>query len=159
MKLRILCVGRLKEKYFSDACREYAKRLTRYADVETVEVADEKAPEELSEALRDKVRSAEGTRLLSHIADTEYVVALAIDGKSMDSAAFASTLDTLMQSGKSDIVFVIGGSLGLSKSVLARADMRWSFSQLTFPHQLFRVMLLEQLYRAFRILRNEPYHK
>lgn len=159
MKLRILCVGRLKEKYFSDACREYAKRLTRYADVETVEVADEKAPEELSEALRDKVRSAEGARLLSHIADTEYVVALAIDGKSMDSAAFASTLDTLMQSGKSDIVFVIGGSLGLSKSVLARADMRWSFSQLTFPHQLFRVMLLEQLYRAFRILRNEPYHK
>ena len=159
MQLRILCVGKLKERFYADAAAEFLKRLSRYALVELIEVADEKAPENMSEAQRGQVKRAEGERLLSKLAEGEYAIALAIDGKRMDSVAFASCLQGLMNGGHGRIAFIIGGSLGLSDAVLVRADMKLSFSEMTFSHQVFRVMLLEQVYRAFRIINNEPYHK
>ena len=159
MNIKLVCVGRLKERFTRDACDEYLKRLSRYASLRLDEVPDEKAPEALSPALREQVKAAEGARILERIADNEYVIALAIDAKQLSSEAFADKLDSLMLSGRSDIAFIIGGSLGLSPEVLRRADFALSFSPMTFSHQIFRVMLLEQIYRAFRILRNEPYHK
>ena len=159
MKLTILCVGRLKESYYREAVSEYVKRLQRYGKTEIIEVPDEKTDENASDAENLTVTSSEGQRILEKIPKGAYVIALAIQGESFDSVGMAERLSTLGVSGKSHLVFIIGGSLGLSPEVLARSDARWSFSRLTFPHQLMRVILLEQLYRSFRIINHEPYHK
>lgn len=159
MNIKLVSVGRLKEDYLRAACSEYSKRLSRYASVEMIEVADEKAPENASPARREQIKDIEGKRILARIADNEFVFALAIEGKQLKSEELAEKLDSLMQSGRSDITFVIGGSLGLSGEVMRRADLPLSFSKLTFSHQIFRVMLLEQIYRSFKIIRREPYHK
>ena len=159
MKITILCVGRLKERFFADAAAEYAKRLRLYADIQICEVTDEKAPERLSPAEEAQVKSREGEKLLRLLPPGAYVIALAIDGARLTSEGFSARLSKCMTEGASHIVFVIGGSLGLAPEVIARADMKLSFSDMTFPHQLMRVILLEQVYRAFRIMKNEPYHK
>ena len=159
MKITILCVGKIKEKFYREAIEEYTKRLSRYSRVEIVEVADEKTPDNASDTVNDIIKAKEGERLLSCIKDEAYVIALAIDGKMLDSVQLSQKIDNLGISGKSDIVFVIGGSLGLDKRVLDRADFKLSFSPMTFPHQLMRVILLEQIYRSYRIMKNEPYHK
>ncbi len=158
MKITIACVGRIKEKYFSDAMAEYLKRLSRYADVDIAEVPDEKAPDSLSAAQKEQIKDTEGQRLLKVIRKS-YIIALAINGKHMDSETFAETISSCALKGISHITFVIGGSLGLSDDVLRAADLKLSFSEMTFPHQLMRVILAEQIYRAFRIIKNEPYHK
>lgn len=158
MKITIACVGKIKEKYFTDAIKEYSKRLSRYVNLEICEVADEKAPENLSTAQMEQVKEAEGQRLLKVIKDS-YTVALAIDGKKLTSEKMAEFIADTMVRGISHITFVIGGSLGLSDAVLKRADYKLSFSDMTFPHQLMRVILLEQIYRSHRIMHNEPYHK
>ena len=159
MKLTILCVGKLKEKFMRDAVAEYEKRLTRYVKLDVVEVADEKTPDGASEKEEERIREKEGERLLRQIKEDDHVVALAISGKQYESLAFARRLDGFALCGRSRVVFVIGGSLGLSEQVLARADEELSFSKMTFPHQLMRVILLEQIYRGYRIIRGEPYHK
>lgn len=138
---------------------EYVKRLSAYCKIDIIEVADEKAPEELSDAEMEMVKKKEGQRILSKISPDAYVIALAIEGKQYSSEEFASFLEKLATYGRSKIVFVIGGSLGLSGDVLKRADMRLSFSKMTFPHQLMRLILAEQVYRAFRIMKGQPYHK
>lgn len=159
MKITVISVGKLKEKYLQMGIEEYAKRLSRYVKLEMIEVADEKAPEDMSEAQEDIVRRKEGERILSNIKEGEYVVTLAINGKQLSSEGLADFLQKNMTNGISQIVFVIGGSIGLSKEVLDRADYKLSFSNMTFPHQLMRMILLEQIYRGFRIINNEPYHK
>lgn len=159
MKLRVICVGRLKEKFYTDAVNEFKKRLSRFAEVEIVELADEKAPEKLSDAELEQIKLAEGRRILGKLADGETVVALEIRGVQLSSTELADKLKNLMLEGKSRIAFIIGGSNGLSSEVLSRADFKLSFSKMTFSHQIFRVMLMEQLYRAFKIINNEPYHK
>lgn len=158
LNIKIACVGRLKEKFYKDGCAEYIKRLSRTAKIEIAEVADEKAPESLSAAQIEQVKRAEGERLLSRIG-SEYVVALAIKGEELSSEQLAERLERLTSGGVSRITFVIGGSLGLSGEVLQRADMKLSFSRFTFCHQLMRVILLEQIYRATKIIAGEPYHK
>ncbi|NSL52389.1 23S rRNA (pseudouridine(1915)-N(3))-methyltransferase RlmH [Bacillus sp. P2(2020)] len=159
MNISIFCVGKLKEKYLRQGIDEFLKRLGPYAKVDIIEVPDEKAPEHLSETEMEMVKEKEGERLLAKITDDTYVIILAIDGKMLSSEQFAKELDQLATYGKSKIAFVIGGSLGLSKKVEQRADYALSFSKMTFPHQLMRLILLEQIYRAFRINRGEPYHK
>jgi rRNA large subunit m3Psi methyltransferase rlmH len=159
MKITIACVGKIKEKFFTGAIDEYAKRLSRYVNLEICQVNDEKAPENMSDAEEIKVKDVEGERLLKNIKDNSFVVALAIDGKKLTSEGFAQFFQQKMVSGISHITFVIGGSLGLSDGVLKRANYKLSFSDMTFPHQLMRVILLEQIYRANRINNNEPYHK
>lgn len=159
MHITILSVGRVKEKYLSAGIDEYAKRLSRYCRLEQVEVADEKAPETLSDKEMELIRNREGERLLAKLRDTDTVVALAIDGKALSSEELAETLGRYSVAGKSDVVFVIGGSLGLSEALLKRADLKLSFSRMTFPYQLMKLILLEQVYRAYRIQKNEPYHK
>lgn len=159
MKITICCVGKIKEKFYSQAIAEYSKRLSKYCKLEIKEAADEKTPDSASDTVNRIIKEKEGDRLLSFIKDDSYVIALAIDGKMLDSVELSEKIDNLMLSGKSDIVFVIGGSLGLDKRVLDRADYKLSFSKMTFPHQLMRVILLEQIYRSFRIMKNEPYHK
>lgn len=158
MKITVACVGKIKEKYFTDAINEYSKRLSRYVKLNIAEVTDEKAPESMSEAQAEQVKEIEGERLLKVI-DDSFVVALAINGKKMTSEAFSDFISNNMVKGISHITFVIGGSLGLSDKVFERADYKLSFSDMTFPHQLMRVVLLEQIYRAYRIMKNEPYHK
>lgn len=159
MKITVVCVGKIKETFYADAVREYGKRLGRYCTLSIAEVADERTKEQAGEAEIALVKNREGERILRAIGDDGYVIALAIDGKQMDSVAFSQRLEALTVSGVSHIYFVIGGSLGLSDAVLRRADARVSFSAMTFPHQLMRVILLEQVYRAFRIWHHEPYHK
>ena len=159
MKITICCVGKIKEKFYSQAIEEYSKRLSKYCKLEIKEAADEKTPDSASDTVNRMIKEKEVDRLLSNIKDDSYVIALAIDGKMLDSVELSEKIDNLMLSGKSDIVFVIGGSLGLDKRVLDRADYKLSFSKMTFPHQLMRVILLEQIYRSFRIMKNEPYHK
>ena len=159
MQIDILCVGKIKEKFFRDALEEYKKRLSRYCRLSEIEVADEKTPDTASDAEARQIKEKEGERLLAKISDSATVIALAIDGKGYSSEGFAAELEKLAIDGASHLQFVIGGSLGLSDAVLSRADRRISFSAMTFPHQLMRVILLEQIYRAFRIQRNEPYHK
>lgn len=159
MRIQIICVGKLKEKYLVQGTAEYLKRLGSYAKVIVEEVPDEKAPEVLSEAEMVQVKEREGERILGKISADTHVVALAIDGKEKSSEQFAAGIDELMTYGKSKIAFVIGGSLGLSDAVLTRADEKISFGRMTLPHQLMRLVLLEQVYRAFRIMRGEPYHK
>ena len=159
MLIKIVCVGKIKEKFYRDAVLEYVKRLSRYVKIEITECADEKTHDNASALLCDQIKFREGERILGRIKDNDYVVALAIDGKMYSSEKLSEHLDKLMLEGKSTIVFVIGGSLGLSEAVLARANEKLSFSALTFPHQLMRVILLEQVYRSFRIIKGEPYHK
>lgn len=159
MKVTILCVGKIKEKFFSMAIDEYRKRLSRYCKLEIIEVPDEKTDENASVAEEMMVKEKEGERLLKNIKDSSYVIALAIDGKQFDSVELSEKIEKLGVQGVSHITFVIGGSLGLSEKVLSRADFKLSFSKMTFPHQLMRVILLEQIYRSYRIMNGEPYHK
>ena len=151
MKINLIVVGKVKEKYLRDAIQEYAKRLSAYCDLSIIEVADEKTPEHAPETVEARIKETEGERILAKISDRSYVVALAIE--------LAERVQELMLRGRSDISFIIGGSLGLSPAVLKRADRKLSFSRMTFPHQLMRVILLEQVYRAFKINAHEPYHK
>ncbi|CEG21213.1 Ribosomal RNA large subunit methyltransferase H [Planococcus massiliensis] len=159
MNISIVSVGKLKEKYLKSGIEEYTKRLGSYAKVNEVEVADEKAPEQLSDADMEIVKKKEGERILAKISPDAYVIALAIDGKMKTSEQLAKDIESLMTYGRSKIVFVIGGSLGLHDEVLKRADEKLSFSKMTFPHQLMKLILVEQVYRAFRIMKGEPYHK
>ncbi len=159
MRVNVLCVGKLKEKFYADACAEFKKRISRYADMDIIEVNDEKAPEQLSTALMEQVKDAEGKRLLEKTVQGEYIIAMDLKGKEVTSPELSELMEEVMNGGKSRISFVIGGSLGLSDEVLKRADKRISFGKPTFSHQIFRIMLLEQIYRAFKIMRNEPYHK
>lgn len=159
MKITIACVGKIKEKYLTAGIAEYSKRLSRYCTLQILEAADEKTPEGASAAEEDAIREKEGDRLLKLIPDNAFVIALAIDGEMLDSVELSERISSLTVRGISHIVFVIGGSLGLSPQVLQRADRKLSFSKMTFPHQLMRMILLEQIYRSFRILHHEPYHK
>ena len=159
MNIRILSVGKIKEKYLRDGIAEYTKRLGRYCKVSFSQVGDEKTPDGASEAQEEAIRKIEGERLLKQIKDSDYVIALALDGKMMDSTTLASHLEKLAVQGNSTIDFVIGGSLGLSDEVLRRADEKLCFSLMTFPHQLMQIILLEQIYRSYRIINHEPYHK
>ncbi|EOS33528.1 MAG: 23S rRNA (pseudouridine(1915)-N(3))-methyltransferase RlmH [Lachnospiraceae bacterium] len=159
MNITLVTVGKIKEKYFRDAIAEYQKRLSKYCRLEIVEVADEKTPDKASETEEAQIRQREAARILKAVRDNAYCIALTIDGKKRDSVNLATHIEQLGLSGKSNLVFVIGGSLGLHDSVVQRADETLSFSELTFPHQLMRVILLEQIYRCFRIINNEPYHK
>ena len=159
MKITIISVGKIKEKFYRDAIDEYAKRLSKYCKFEIIEVADEKTPDKCSEIEEQLILSKEAEKILKYIRPEMFVYALAIKGKKLDSVAFANDIHQLGLSGKSSIAFVIGGSLGLHDSVLKRSDKQLSFSDMTFPHQLMRVILAEQIYRCFRIIANEPYHK
>ncbi len=159
MKITLITVGKLKEKYWRDAIAEYAKRLSRYCKLEMVEVADENTPDNASELLELQIKQKEGKRILDKIPDRAYVIATAILGKQMDSVEFSEKMERLGVQGQSNLVFVIGGSLGLSDEVLKRADEQISFSKMTYPHQMMRVILLEQIYRGYRIANHEPYHK
>ncbi|WP_270180648.1 23S rRNA (pseudouridine(1915)-N(3))-methyltransferase RlmH [Alkalihalobacillus sp. CinArs1] len=159
MNISIVTVGKLKEKYLKQGIAEYTKRLGPYAKIEVIEVPDEKAPENLSEVEMEQVKQAEGNRILSKISPDAHVIALAIQGNMKTSEKLAKDLDQLATYGKSKVAFVIGGSLGLSEDVMTRANDTLSFSKMTFPHQLMRLVLVEQIYRAFKINRGEPYHK
>ncbi|MBS4207130.1 23S rRNA (pseudouridine(1915)-N(3))-methyltransferase RlmH [Bacillus sp. FJAT-50079] len=159
MNISIITVGKLKEKYLKQGIAEYVKRLSAYAKIDIIELPDEKAPEMLSENEMIQVKGKEGDRILAKIPADAHVIALAIEGKMMSSEELAERMDRLATYGKSKIVFVIGGSLGLSDEVMKRADESLSFSRMTFPHQLMRLILVEQVYRGFRINRGEPYHK
>ena len=159
MNITLISVGKIKEKYLRDAIEEYSKRLTRYCKLEVLEVPDEKTPDNASEKEEDQIRDREGKRIMSKIRDNAFVIAMDLKGKSLSSVEFSELLDNCCTYGNSNIVFVIGGSLGISEEVLKRADYKLCFSKMTFPHQLFRVMLMEQIYRGFRISSGEPYHK
>jgi len=159
VNISIITVGKLKEKYLKQGIAEYTKRLSSYAKIDIIELADEKAPENLSETDMLIVKQKEGERILAKISPDTHVIALAIEGSMKTSEQLAENLDRLATYGKSKIAFVIGGSLGLSEDVMKRANETLSFSKMTFPHQLMRLILVEQIYRAFRINRNEPYHK
>lgn len=159
MKITILCVGKVKEKFYRDAIDEFAKRLSRYCKLEIIEVTDEKTDEQASETEIRIVKEKEGERLLKNMKEDAYVITLCIDGKQLDSEGFSEKIEKLGIQGVSHICFVIGGSLGLSDKVVRRADFKLSFSPMTFPHQLMRVILLEQIYRGYRIMNHEPYHK
>ncbi|MEC1449757.1 23S rRNA (pseudouridine(1915)-N(3))-methyltransferase RlmH [Bacillus haynesii] len=159
MNISIVAIGKLKEKYLKQGIDEYIKRLSAYAKVDIIELPDEKAPENLSDQDMKIVKDKEGERILSKISPDAHVIALVIEGKMKSSEELADNMDRLATYGKSKVTFVIGGSLGLSDAVLKRANEKLSFSRMTFPHQLMRLILLEQVYRAFRINRGEPYHK
>ena len=159
MKITLITVGKIKEKYLKDAIAEYSKRLSRYCKLEIIEVADEKTPDQASETVEENIRSKEGERILKHIRDDMYVITLEIGGKMLSSEELAQKIETLGIQGESSIAFVIGGSIGLGKEVLKRSDFALSFSKMTFPHQLMRVILLEQVYRSYRIINGAPYHK
>ncbi len=159
MNISVVTVGKLKEKYLKQGIEEYVKRMKQYAKIDIIEIPDEKAPETLSDLEMLQVKAKEGERILAKISDDTHVIALAIEGKMKSSEQLAETLDHLATYGKSKVAFVIGGSLGLSQEVMKRADDTLSFSKMTFPHQLMRLILVEQIYRAFRINRGEPYHK
>jgi 23S rRNA (pseudouridine1915-N3)-methyltransferase len=159
MNITIVCIGKLKERYWTDAVQEYSKRLSKYCTLSINELKEEKAPDNASAAEETAVKEAEGKSILRQIRKEAYVIALEIKGKELTSEALSEKIETLGIEGKSDLAFLIGGSLGLSEEVLARADFRLSFSKMTFPHQMMRVILLEQIYRGFKIMRNEVYHK
>ncbi|WFA08289.1 23S rRNA (pseudouridine(1915)-N(3))-methyltransferase RlmH [Tissierella sp. Yu-01] len=159
MNIRIIAVGKIKEKYIQEGIKEYSKRLSRYCSLEIIEIDDEKAPENLSDKEMDIVKQKEGERILSKIPQGSYVITLVIQGKQLTSDELALKIDDLMVDGISDITFIIGGSLGLSDEVISKSNFKLSFSKMTFPHQLMRMILLEQVYRAWRIIKNEPYHK
>ena len=159
MKITLITVGKIKEKYLKDAITEYSKRLSRYCKLEIIEVADEKTPDNASETVEDRIRDKEGERILKYVRDDAYVVTLEIAGKLLTSEELAKKIENLGIQGTSHNIFIIGGSIGLGKEVLKRSDYALSFSKMTFPHQLMRVILLEQIYRSYRIISHEPYHK
>lgn len=159
MNIKIITVGKLKEKYLKMGIDEYTKRLGAYCKIELIEVPDEKAPEKLSEAEMLQVKEKEGERILAKIPENAYVFALAIEGKQRTSEKFSKEIEQLGIQGKSNLVFVIGGSLGLSQAVMKRSNTPISFGKMTLPHQLMRLVLVEQVYRGFRIMKGEPYHK
>lgn len=159
MKIDIIAVGKVKEKFYRDAILEFSKRLSKYVKLQCIEVSDEKTPDGASCVLEEQIKEKEAERIIKHIKEEAFVVTLEIAGKKLDSVSFARKLENLAISGKSHIQFVIGGSLGLHKSVLDKSDFALSFSDMTFPHQLMRVVLLEQIYRSYRIISGEPYHK
>ena len=159
MNITIIAVGKIKEKYMVEGIKEYLKRLSRYCNVKIIEVEDEKAPENLSKKEMDLIKDKEGGRILSKIPSNSYIVSLVIGGKKLSSEELAEKVETLMIDGVNDITFIIGGSLGLSDEVINKSNFKLSFSKMTFPHQLMRLILLEQVYRGFRIMRGEPYHK
>lgn len=159
MKITIITVGKIKEKYLRDAIAEYSKRLSKYCKMEIIEVADEKTPENASETMNETIKSREAERILKYLKDDAYVMTLEIQGKQLTSEELAEKIEKLGIQGTSHLIFVIGGSLGLGKEVLERSDYALSFSKMTFPHQLMRVILLEQIYRSYRIIKKEPYHK
>lgn len=159
MKIKLICVGKLKEKYLDDGIKEYLKRISAYSDIEVIEVADERIPDNPSLAEETIVKSKEGRRILDKVKQDDYMILLDVQGKELDSIQFAERIEDCMINGKSTIDFVIGGSLGHGEDVLTRANARISFSQMTFPHQLMRLILVEQIYRAFKIIRKETYHK
>ena len=159
MKITILTVGKIKEKYLKDAIAEYAKRLSRYCKMQIVEVEDEKTPDGASAAMEDQIKEKEAARLSKCLDEEAFLITLEIQGKMLDSESFSKTMEQICLRGKNHIQFVIGGSLGLHTSITERSDLALSFSKMTFPHQLMRVILLEQVYRSFRIQNNEPYHK
>ena len=159
MKITILCVGKIKERFFRDGIEEYKKRLSKYCKLEIMEVADEKTPDRASEAEEQKIKEKEAERLEKYIKKDAYVVVLAIDGKMLDSVELSEKINKLGIGGTSHIIFIIGGSLGLDDAIIKQADYKLSFSKMTFPHQMMRMILMEQIYRSYRIINNEPYHK
>ena len=159
MKITLITVGKIKEKYLKDAIAEYSKRLSRYCKLEFVEVADEKTPDNASATVEDAIRDKEGERILKYIKEDAYVITLEIAGKMLTSEEMAEKIEKLGVQGTSHIIFIIGGSIGLGREILKRSDYALSFSKMTFPHQLMRVILLEQIYRSYRIINHEPYHK
>ena len=159
MRIKFITVGKLKEKYLKDGIKEYAKRISAYADIEMIEVMDERIPDKASLAEEMLVKAKEGRKILDKVKQDDYMILLDVSGKEMDSVAFSKHIEKCMIDGKSTIVFVIGGSLGHGEEILSRAQLRLSFSPMTFPHQLIRLILIEQVYRAFKIMKNETYHK
>ena len=159
MKIKIVTVGKLKEKYLKDGIAEYSKRLSRFANLEMIELADEKTPDRASDSENQKILEIEGTRILSKIGDRDFVIVLAIEGKTLSSEEFSKQLEQAPINGFSTLTFIIGGSLGLSPQVKKRANLSISFGRLTLPHQLMRLVLVEQIYRAFTIQQGSPYHK
>jgi 23S rRNA (pseudouridine1915-N3)-methyltransferase len=159
LRITLIAVGKIKEKFYSEALSEYSKRLSKYVKLEVIEVTDEKTPDQASEREKAQILEKEAQRILAKLPPSAYVVPLAIEGKMLSSEGLSEMLAELGLQGDSHVAFIIGGSLGLADSILERADFKLSFSKMTFPHQLMRVVLLEQVYRAFRIMRNEPYHK
>jgi 23S rRNA (pseudouridine1915-N3)-methyltransferase len=159
LQVKVIAVGKIREKYLLDGIKEYTKRLSAYIRLEIQEIADEPCPERLSPADEERVKQKEGERILKGIGSQDFIILLDLKGKEFTSPELAEYMDQLALSGKSSIVFIIGGSLGVSQEVRERANYRWSFSRLTFPHPLIRLMLLEQIYRAMRISKGEPYHK
>ena len=159
MKIKVVTVGKLKEKYLKDGIAEYSKRISRFAKLEMIELADEKTPDRASESENQKILEIEGQRILSKVSDRDFVIVLAIEGKTFSSEEFSKHLEEASIKGFSTLTFIIGGSLGLSSSVKNRANLSVSFGRLTLPHQLMRLVLLEQIYRAFTIQQGSPYHK
>ena len=159
MKIKVVTVGKLKEKYLKDGIAEYSKRISRFAKLEMIELADEKTPDRASESENQKILEIEGQRILSKVGDRDFVIALAIEGKTLSSEEFSKQLEEASIKGFSTITFIIGGSLGLSSAVKKRANLPVSFGRLTLPHQLMRLVLAEQIYRAFTIQQGSPYHK
>ncbi len=159
MKITIITVGKIKEQYLRDAIHEYVKRLSRYCRLEIIEVMDEKTPDNASDVVEEAIRAKEAERILKYVREDAYVITLEIKGKQLTSEELAEKINRLGVQGTSHIIFIIGGSIGLGKEVLKKSDFALSFSKMTFPHQLMRVILLEQVYRSYRIISGEPYHK
>jgi 23S rRNA (pseudouridine1915-N3)-methyltransferase len=159
VKIKIISVGKIKEKYIQEGIKEFSKRLSRYCTLDIVEIDDEKVPESLSKKEMEIVKQKEGERILGKIPPNSFVIALSIDGKELSSEDLAFKIQDLMINGTNDITFIIGGSVGLSNEVLSKSNFKLSFSKMTFPHQLMRLILLEQIYRSWRIIKGEPYHK
>ena len=159
MKITLLTVGKIKEKYLKDAIAEYSKRLSKYCKLEVIEVADEKTPDNASETVEEIIRAKEAERILKYVKKDAYIITLEIQGKELSSEEFAEKIERLGIQGISHVIFIIGGSIGLGEEVLQKSDFALSFSRMTFPHQLMRVILLEQIYRSYRIINGSPYHK
>ena len=159
MKIKLICVGKVKEKFYVDAIKEYSKRLGAYTSLEIIEVPDEKTPDKASEAINLQIKEKEGNAILSKVKQNDFVMLLDVKGKMYSSEELSELIENYMIDGKSESVFIIGGSLGVSQQVKQRANTLISFSKMTFPHQLMRVIFLEQIYRSFKIMKNEPYHK
>lgn len=159
MKITIVTVGKIKEKYLKDAIAEYSKRLSKYCKLEIIEVADEKTPDNASAVVEEQIQAKEAERILKYVKEDAYVITLEIHGKQLTSEELADKIEKLGVQGTSHIMLIIGGSIGLGEEVLKRSDFALSFSKMTFPHQLMRVILLEQIYRSYRIISGEPYHK
>lgn len=159
MNISIIAVGKIKEKYIQEGIKEFSKRLSRYCNLKITEVEDEKAPENLSDKEKETVKEKEGLKILSKIPQNSFIISLEIQGREISSEELSKKMEDIMVSGINDITFIIGGSLGLSDQVRSKSNFKLSFSKMTFPHQLMRLILLEQIYRAWKIMGNEPYHK